>query len=46
MSSAPRDDSGPTFTEAMKEQLGIQVKKQEGSITIFQVDNVDYPSAN
>ena len=44
--SAPRDDSGPTFTEAMKEQLGLQVKKQEGSISIFVVDNVEYPSAN
>jgi uncharacterized protein (TIGR03435 family) len=46
ISSAPRDDSGPTFTEAMKEQLGLQVKKQEGSISIFVVDNVEYPSAN
>ena len=46
ISSAPRDDSGPTFTEAMKEQLGLQVMKQEGSITIFVVDNVEYPSAN
>jgi uncharacterized protein (TIGR03435 family) len=46
ISSAPRDDSGPTFTEAMKEQLGLQVRKQDGSITIFVVDNVEYPSAN
>jgi uncharacterized protein (TIGR03435 family) len=46
ISSAPRDDSGPTFTEAMKEQLGLQVGKQEGSISIFVVDNVEYPSAN
>lgn len=46
ISSAPRDDSGPTFTEAMKEQLGLQVRKQEGSISIFVVDNVEYPSAN
>jgi uncharacterized protein (TIGR03435 family) len=46
VSSAPRDDSGPTFMEAMKEQLGLQVQKQEGSIGIFVVDNVEYPSAN
>ncbi len=46
ISSVPSDDSGPTFTEAMKEQLGLQVKKQEGAISIFVVDNVEYPSAN
>ena len=46
ISSAPRDDSGPTFTEAMKEQLGLEVKKQKGSISIFVVDDVEYPAAN
>jgi uncharacterized protein (TIGR03435 family) len=46
ISSVPREDSGPTFGEAMKEQLGLQVKKQDGSISIFVVDNVEYPSAN
>jgi uncharacterized protein (TIGR03435 family) len=46
INSAPRDDSGPTFTEAIKEQLGLRVKKQEGFIRIFVVDNVEYPSAN
>ena len=46
VSSAARDDSGPTFMEAMKEQLGLQVEKQEGSISIFVVENAEYPSAN
>jgi uncharacterized protein (TIGR03435 family) len=46
ISSVPREDSGPTFGEAMKEQLGLQVKKQDGSISVFVVDNVEYPSAN
>ncbi|MGD0629588.1 MAG: TIGR03435 family protein [Terracidiphilus sp.] len=46
MSNLQRDDSGPTFLEALKEQLGLQTKKQEGSINIFVVDNVEYPSAN
>jgi uncharacterized protein (TIGR03435 family) len=41
-----RDDAGPTFAEAMKEQLGLQLRKQNGSISIFVVDNVEYPSAN
>ncbi len=46
ISSAPHDDSGPTFTDAIKEQLGLQVKKEDGAISIFVVDNVEYPSSN
>jgi uncharacterized protein (TIGR03435 family) len=46
ISNAPHDGSGPTFTEAIREQLGVQLKRQAGSITIFVVDNVEYPSAN
>jgi uncharacterized protein (TIGR03435 family) len=45
-SSAPRDESGPTFSAAIKEQLGIQLKKEDGSVSIFVVDNVQYPSSN
>jgi uncharacterized protein (TIGR03435 family) len=46
ISIAPHDDSGPTFTEAIKEQLGLQVKKEQGTISIFVVDHVEYPSSN
>jgi uncharacterized protein (TIGR03435 family) len=46
ISSAPHDDSGPTFTEAIKEQLGLHFKKEQGAISIFVVDNVEYPSSN
>lgn len=46
ISSVPHDNSGPTFGEALREQLGLQVKKQNGAISIFVVDNVEYPSAN
>jgi uncharacterized protein (TIGR03435 family) len=46
ISSAPHDDWGPTFSEAIKEQLGLQVKKENGVISIFVVDNVEYPSTN
>jgi len=46
ISSAPRVDSGPTFIEAMNEQLGLLVKKEQGYISIFVVDNVEYPSPN
>jgi hypothetical protein len=30
----------------MNDQLGLHVKKQEGSVSIFVVDNVEYLSAN
>jgi uncharacterized protein (TIGR03435 family) len=46
VSSSPHADSGPTFFEAIKEQLGLQLKKEDGAISIFVVDNVEYPSAN
>lgn len=47
ISRVPREDSGPTFTEAVKEQLGLDIKQREdGAISIFVVDNVEYPSAN
>jgi uncharacterized protein (TIGR03435 family) len=44
--SNPHDDSGSTFIEAMKEQLDLQLKKEDGTISIFVVDNVEYPSPN
>jgi uncharacterized protein (TIGR03435 family) len=44
-SSIPHD-SGPTIREAMKEQLGLKVEKQEGSVSLFFIDSVEYPSAN
>jgi uncharacterized protein (TIGR03435 family) len=47
ISQVPRADSGPTFTEPVKEQLGLQIKRRaDGSVSIFVVDNVEYPSAN
>jgi uncharacterized protein (TIGR03435 family) len=46
ISSAPRQDSGPTFSEAIKEQLGLQLKKEEGASSLFVVDNIEYPSPN
>jgi uncharacterized protein (TIGR03435 family) len=47
ISQVPRADSGPTFNEAVKEQLGLQIKRREyGSVSIFVVDDVEYPSAN
>jgi uncharacterized protein (TIGR03435 family) len=44
--SNPRDDSGSTFIEAIKEQLGLQLKKEDGVVSLFVVDNIEYPSPN
>lgn len=44
--SNSHDDSGSTFIEAIKEQLGLQLKKEDGVVSIFVVDNVEYPSPN
>jgi uncharacterized protein (TIGR03435 family) len=46
ISIAPRSDSGPTFIEAIKEQLGLQLKKEEGASSIFVIDNIEHPSSN
>jgi len=46
ISSIPRDDAGPNFMDAVKEQLGLGAKKQDAAISIFVVDNIDYPSPN
>jgi uncharacterized protein (TIGR03435 family) len=46
VSGAPTEDSGPAFLDAIKEQLGLQLKKQNGSASFFVVDHVEYPSAN
>ena len=47
ISQVPRADSGPRFSEAVKEQLGLQIKKRgNGYASVFVVDNVEYPSAN
>jgi uncharacterized protein (TIGR03435 family) len=46
ISSAPRQDSGPTFREAIKEQLGLQMKKEEGTSSLFVIDNIEHPSLN
>ncbi len=37
---------GPTFLDAVKDQLGLQLKKQMGSSSFFVVDHVEYPSPN
>jgi len=40
------DPTGPTFVEALKEQLGLKLEPQMGSFDVLVVDYVEEPSAN
>ena len=40
------DDTGPTFLEALKEQLGLKLDKQTGSVDSIVVDHIEQPSEN
>ena len=43
---AQPDPSGPTFLEAMKEQLGLKLEPQTGPVDVLVVDHVEQPSPN
>jgi uncharacterized protein (TIGR03435 family) len=40
------DLSGPTFQEALKEQLGLKLKPITGPVTVFLLDHIEEPSPN
>jgi uncharacterized protein (TIGR03435 family) len=40
------DPNGPTFQEAMKEQLGMKLESQTGSVQAIVIDHVEEPSEN
>lgn len=40
------DASGPTFTAALKKQLGLKLQPETGTVTTFVVDHVERPSEN
>jgi uncharacterized protein (TIGR03435 family) len=40
------DPTGPTFVEALKEQLGLRLESQTGPVDVLVVDYVEEPSAN
>ncbi len=40
------DAAGPTFTNALKNQLGMKLVKQTGPAKIFIVDHIEQPSEN
>lgn len=40
------DESGPTFLQALKEQLGLKLESQTGPVDVIVIDHVDHPSEN
>jgi len=42
----PADPSGPTFLQALKEQLGLKLDSQTGPAVVFILDHVEQPSEN
>jgi uncharacterized protein (TIGR03435 family) len=40
------DESGPTFLEALKEQLGLKLESTTGPVNVLVIDHVEEPSPN
>lgn len=44
--TAGTDLAGPTFEQALREQLGIKLQSQKGPVKVLMIDHVERPSAN
>jgi uncharacterized protein (TIGR03435 family) len=44
--SQPEGGSGPTFTGALKNQLGLKLIKQTGPVDVYIIDHIEMPSLN
>ena len=42
----PSDPTGPTFEAALRDQLGLKLVSQKGSLTVLVLDHLERPSAN
>ncbi len=40
------DQSGPTFEEALRDQLGLKLESQKGAISVWVLDHAERPSGN
>jgi uncharacterized protein (TIGR03435 family) len=45
-SNVPREETGPTFLEALKEQLGLKLESRTGPVDVLVVDHLEEPSPN
>ncbi len=43
---AQLDETGPSFIEALKEQLGLKLVARRGTVDVLVIDHVEEPSAN
>ena len=44
--NAPLDPDGPTFEEALREQLGLKLESRKTSMDVLVMDHVEHPSEN
>jgi uncharacterized protein (TIGR03435 family) len=40
------DETGPTFTEALQDHLGLKLQPQTGPVDVLVIDHVEQPSPN
>jgi uncharacterized protein (TIGR03435 family) len=40
------DDTGPSFAEALRDQLGLKLESEIGPVDVVVIDHVEQPSAN
>ena len=42
----PPDLAGPSFQDALREQLGIKLQARKGPVSVLVIDRVEHPSEN
>ena len=43
---AQTEDTGPTFLEALQQQLGLRLKSTKGPVDVLVIDHVQHPTEN
>ena len=46
MSEVDNRESGGTFREALKDQLGLKLEPQNGPVEVLIIDHIEQPSPN